>query len=217
MSKTAQTIDMDRPQAEARLEAGFGTVARAQALIEPLTNDLGYDLVRLQMSGNERPKLQVMIERWDGAAIDVSDCVACSRAISAIMDVEDPIESAYDLEVTSPGVDRPLTRLRDFIRFEGYEAKLETEIAYTVAATDDEPGRLQKRFRGRLAGVEDGEVLLQTEPVKKGEDPQILGFGFSDLARGKLVITDDLMDDAKNGVLPPINAGVDNGPSVESE
>ena len=114
---------------------------------------LGYDLVRMLMTGNENPRLQVMIERFDGAGLGVEDCVGLSKAISALMDVEDPIEQAYNLEVTSPGVDRPLTRMADFIRFEGYEVILETHTAYNTVSKDGTPG-FQRRFHGRLGGVE---------------------------------------------------------------
>ncbi|MGB0843376.1 MAG: ribosome maturation factor RimP, partial [Alphaproteobacteria bacterium] len=147
-SSTTADIDHDDVQSEtgpeARLESGFGLVARAQKLIEPLVGDLGFDLVRVLMTGNENPRLQVMIERLDGEGLGVEDCVSVSRAISALMDVEDPIEQAYNLEVTSPGVDRPLTRIKDFARFEGYEVKLETHTAYNITTNDGKPG-LQRR------------------------------------------------------------------------
>lgn len=150
---------------------------RLAKLIVPTLEALGFELVRLGMVGGDGTKtLQVMAERSDGT-MSIDDCEEVSRALSALLDVEDPIEDNYRLEVSSPGVDRPLTRLKDFARWEGFEAKLEL-----VLAVDG-----QKRFRGILAGVEGDEVLLDVE------EHGTLGFAFSMIHKAKLVLTDALL------------------------
>ncbi|ACJ00277.1 ribosome maturation factor RimP [Rhodospirillum centenum] len=131
-------------------------VERIGRIIEPSVEAMGYELVRVQLSGGQRPTLQIMAERSDGAAMTVEDCADISRAVSALLDVEDPLPGAYTLEVSSPGIDRPLTRLKDFERFAGFEARLETKA----------PVDGRKRFRGFLAGIEDDAVRLAL-PVEK--------------------------------------------------
>ena len=126
---------------------------RIEQIISPSVEAMGYEVVRVQLTGEGRPVLQIMAERADRAAMTVEDCADISRALSALLDVEDPISGAYTLEVSSPGIDRPLTRPQDFDRFAGFEAKVETR-----AAVD---GR--KRWRGVLRGVEDGCVVLEHE------------------------------------------------------
>src|SRR6056297_3500273 len=116
---------------------------RVHDIIEPAAEAMGYELVRVHLSGGRRPVLQVMVERADRAPMNVDDCAEVSRAVSAVLDVEDPVPGEYVLEVSSPGIDRPLTRLADFERFAGFEAKVETEA----------PIEGRKRFRGRLEGV----------------------------------------------------------------
>lgn len=148
---------------------------RLAAIVGPTIAGMGYDLVRLRLMGGKRSTLQIMAERPEGW-IEVDDCAAISRALSAVLDVEDPIAGEYVLEVSSPGVDRPLTRLKDFERWEGFEARLETE-----AAID---GR--KRFKGVLAGVEADEVLIE---IPEGT----IGLRFEWLADAKLVLTDALI------------------------
>lgn len=149
---------------------------RIEQIITPSVEAMGYEVVRVQLTGGQRMVLQVMAERADGAAMTVEDCADISRAISAVLDVEDPIKSAYTLEVSSPGIDRPLTRLKDFERFAGFEAKLETRLA-----TD---GR--KRFKGMLKGVEDGLVCIETEQGAARLE-------FDNILRAKLVLTDELI------------------------
>lgn len=148
---------------------------RIAEIIGPLIADMGFDLVRVRVMGGKEPTVQIMAERPDGT-IEVDDCAEISTAISALMDVEDPIVDAYTLEVSSPGIDRPLTRLKDFETYEGYEAKVET------AEMID--GR--KRWRGVLAGVEDDEILINV-------DEGTLGLRFDWLADAKLVMTDELV------------------------
>ena len=146
------------------------------ALIEPAAADLGYRLVRVRLSGMRRKRLQIMAERGDGVML-VEDCEALSRAISPLLDAEDPIKGEYDLEVSSPGIDRPLVQLEDFARFAGHEAKLET------AQMID--GR--RRFRGVLKGVE-GENVIFDLPEGEASVP------FSWLSDARLMLTDKLIE-----------------------
>lgn len=153
-------------------------IDRLTALFEPVFNEMGYDLVRVTLSGGERRKtLQVMAERKDEKPMTVDDCADLSRAISPILDEEDPIEGNYSLEVSSPGLDRPLVKLSDYDRFKGFEAKVETSVLLN--------GR--KRFSGRLKGTEGGDVVLTTD----GEDVKI---PFTDVVKAKLLLTDELIE-----------------------
>lgn len=146
-------------------------------LIEPICNEMGYDLVRLQLSGgNTRKVLQVMAERKDRKAMTVDDCADLSRAISPVLDEKDPIEDNYTLEVSSPGIDRPLVKLDDFERFKGFEAKIESLSLIG--------GR--KRFSGRLRGIDGTDVVLLFE----GNDIRI---PFDRIAKAKLLLTDELL------------------------
>ena len=155
--------------------------ARVERLIAPSLGDMGYDVVRVQLSGGaNRRKLQVMAERTDLGGMTVDDCADISRAVSALLDVEDPIAGPYDLEVSSPGIDRPLTRLHDFERFAGYEAKVELRAL--------REGR--RRFRGLLRGVEDGCVLI-------GVDDEVAALPFEDIERAKLLLTQELLAEAQ--------------------
>lgn len=134
-------------------------VDRLTALVEPMLDGMGYALVRVHLSASRRPTLQVMAERRDGQPMAVEDCTAISRNLSAMLDVEDPIPDAYDLEVTSPGLDRPLIRPEDFDRFAGALAMVETR----------QPMDGKKRFKGRLLGRNDEGairvVVAETEVV----------------------------------------------------
>ncbi len=150
---------------------------RIEQIITPSVEAMGYEVVRVQISGGQRAILQIMAERADGAAMTVEDCADISRSVSALLDVEDPIRDAYTLEVSSPGIDRPLTRLKDFARFAGFEAKLDTRLASS-------DGR--KRFRGILKGVEDGLVCIDTEQGAARLE-------FDNILRAKLVLTDELI------------------------
>ncbi len=148
---------------------------RLAEIVRPVVEDMGFELVRLRLMGGKRKTLQIMAERPDGT-MEIEECAGLSRALSAVLDVEDPILEEYDLEVSSPGIDRPLTRLVDFERWEGYEAKLETEELIE--------GR--RRFKGILAGVADGEVLIE---IPEGT----IGLDFAWLSDAKLVLTDELV------------------------
>lgn len=151
-------------------------------LIAPSLADMGYEVVRVQFTGNIRKTLQIMAERVDRAAMTVEDCADISRAVSALLDVEDPIAGQYLLEVSSPGLDRPLTRKEDFVRFVGFEAKLETVM----------PVEGRKRFKGKILGLtEAGEIALASD--EGGE----IAVPFSNFARAKLVLTDELIKAAE--------------------
>ncbi|KAE9631164.1 ribosome maturation factor RimP [Parasedimentitalea maritima] len=148
---------------------------RMAEIITPVIEDLGYELVRVRLMSGKTTALQIMADKPEGG-IEVDDCAVISNAVSAVLDVEDPILDAYALEVSSPGIDRPLTRLKDFAMFEGYEAKIET-------------GELiggRRRFKGELAGVEGEEVLIN---VEEGT----IGLQFDWLSDAKLVLTDELI------------------------
>ena len=152
---------------------------RLAEIVGPVIEDMGFELVRVRLMGGKTNTLQIMAERPEGG-IEVDQCADISTAVSALLDVEDPLVDQYVLEVSSPGIDRPLTRMKDFETFEGYEAKLET--------ADMVAGR--KRFKGELAGTEDDEVLINIE--EHGETVTV-GLKFDWLADAKLVLTDDLI------------------------
>jgi len=152
---------------------------RLAEIITPVVEGMGFEVVRVRLMGGKTKTLQVMAERPDGG-IEVDDCAAISTMISATLDVEDPLEDAYTLEVSSPGIDRPLTRLKDFETWTGHVAKLET----------DEMIDGRRRFKGTLAGVEDNDVLIEIE--NQGEEVTI-GLAFDWLSDAKLVLTDDLI------------------------
>lgn len=154
---------------------------RLAEIITPVIEDLGFELVRIRLMSGKATTLQIMAEKPDGG-IEVDDCAAISTAVSAILDVEDPILDAYALEVSSPGIDRPLTRLKDFDMWVGYETKIET--------TELIDGR--RRFKGQIAGTEGDEVLVTIE--EHGEDVTI-GLKFEWLDDAKLVLTDELIRD----------------------
>ena len=148
-----------------------------EARVEPTLEPMGFEVVRIALFGSEgRRTLQVMADRRDGSQISVDDCADISHALSAIFDVEEPVTGRYDLEVSSAGIDRPLTRLKDFVTYAGHEAKVETKIGVN--------GR--RRFRGILTGI-DGENVK----VKTDEDNAIIAF--DNINSAKLVLTDELI------------------------
>jgi ribosome maturation factor RimP len=160
------------------------TAQRIEGLIEPALTAMGYELVRIAVQGGEsRPTLQIMAERKDGVGMTVDDCADISRTVSALLDVEDPIASAYTLEVSSPGIDRPLVKRDDFERFAGFEARVETV----------QPVNGRKRFRGRLMGVTGDEVRLR-ETAKAGAEADETRVPLAAIAKAKLVLTDDLIE-----------------------
>ena len=144
-------------------------------LIEPSVEALGFRLVRVKLIGGSPPRLEIMAEREDGS-MTVDDCATLSETVSAILDVEDPISGQYLLEVSSPGLDRPLTRLEDYIRFAGYLATVKTL----------RPVADRRRFKGVVAGV-DGET------IRFATDEGEIDVGFGDIESAKLVITDEML------------------------
>src|SRR5216110_3544479 len=147
---------------------------KIQVIVEPTLEALGYALVRVQLSAGSRPTLQIMAERQDGQAMAIDDCTTISHALSAVLDVEDPIASAYTLEVSSPGIDRPLTREKDYARWAGHLARFETT----------EPIEGRRRFKGALLGLENGTVRLKLEDGKEALVPLAV------VSRAKLELTD---------------------------
>ena len=147
-----------------------------RALIAPSLADIGYEVVRVMTIGAEHTTLQIMAERLDEDTMTVEDCASISRTVSAIFDVEDPIIGAYTLEVSSPGLDRPLVRKKDFERYSGLEAKIELHQALNG----------QRRYSGMLAGYADGIVTIITENGATN-------LPFEEIDKAKLIITDDLL------------------------
>jgi len=148
-------------------------------ILSPTLTLMGYDLVRVQISGSQQKTMQIMVERRDRAGMTVDDCADISREVSVILDVESPLEDVYDLEVSSPGIDRPLVRPVDFERYAGFDAKIEME-----AAID---GR--KKFKGQLLGIEQGLVKIRF-------DEETHELPVSDIRRAKLLLTEELLKSA---------------------
>jgi ribosome maturation factor RimP len=191
--------EVSEATAPAPAASGGGKAAAIERLIAPSAEAMGFRVVRVLLTGNRRARLQIMAERADGSGMIVDDCASLSRAVSAILDVEDPIAGSYELEVSSPGIDRPLTRLADFERFAGFEAKVESSVA-------DADGR--RRWVGRLLGLDGETVRLATED---GD----VAVPFANLTKAKLVLTDALIAAAQEGRYPanrePENGKPENG------
>ena len=172
--------------AERRYIKETGLEARIARIVEPVAIDLGYSLVRVKITQENGLTLQIMAEDGEGR-FAITDCERLSKDLSPVLDVEDPIDREYHLEVSSPGIDRPLVRARDFARYIGHEVKLEL--------TDLLDGR--KRFRGFIAAVDDESVTIKLPDVPKGEDPNHR-LPLALLAEAKLVMTDALMNMARD-------------------
>ncbi len=170
-----------RSSADAHDRSEMELREQIETLIAPTMESMGFDTVRVLLMGKKDVRLQIMVERQGGGGMTVDDCASLSRAISAVLEMADPMPGRYTLEVSSPGLDRPLVRLGDFDRFSGFEARIETA----------ESLRGRKRFRGRLLGVQGETVHIRTED---GE----CALPFSGIARAKLVITDDLLSASRN-------------------
>ena len=167
--------------AEPRFGSEHGVAAAVAAIVEPVLVDLGYRLVRVRISAANGCTVQIMAERPDGS-MNVDDCEAVSRGVSPVLDLDDPVGKAYHLEISSPGIDRPLVRRSDFDRWAGYEAKIELRIPFE--------GR--KRFRGILRGTEGPAFLVEPSEVKP-DDPARLALPLADLGEARLVLTDELI------------------------
>ncbi len=160
-----------------------GLAAQVAAVIEPVLDSSGFRLVRVTVTGREGKIVQVMAERPDGT-MTIGDCEAASRELSPVLDVHDPIADSYRLEVSSPGIDRPLVRRSDFDDWSGYEAKI--ELSETI------DGR--KRFRGVLEGFKDGEIRIELDLDQVGRT--VIGLPIALVAEAKLVLTDELVREA---------------------
>jgi ribosome maturation factor RimP len=166
---------------EPRLIAEPGLSARVANMAEPVVEQLGYRLIRVKVSGADGCTVQIMAERPDGS-MTVEDCETVSRALSPVLDVADLIDRAYRLEVSSPGIDRPLVRRSDFDRYAGHLARIEMNV----------PLAGRKRFRGLLAGTEGEAARLTRDDAQDGEAADIL-LPIEDMSEAKLVLTDDLV------------------------
>lgn len=169
---------------EPRLISETGIDQRVADIIEPVIAGMGYRLVRVRLSNQNGATLQIMAERNDGT-MTVDDCEKISTAISPVLDVEDPIDKAYHLEVSSPGIDRPMVRKSDFARWTGHLVKCETSIL-----VDN-----RKRFRGKITEVGEDGFVLERDQIAYGEEPRV-AIPFSALAEARLILTDDLIRDA---------------------
>lgn len=154
---------------------------RLADIVQPVIEGLGFELVRIRLMGGATRILQIMADKPEGG-IEVDHCGDISTAVSAVLDVEDPIEENYVLEVSSPGIDRPLTRLKDFEMWKGWEARIET--------TELIDGR--RRFKGTLGGVEGEEVLVE---IEEGKETVTIGLQFDWLSDAKLILTDELISE----------------------
>ncbi len=177
---TAGSVDAEL-LAEPRLVVEPGAAARVSAVAGPVLQGMGYRLVRIKISGEAGCTVQIMAERPDGT-MQIEDCEAISRALSPVLDVADPIDRAYRLEISSPGIDRPLVRRSDFERYAGHLVKVEMAVAHQ--------GR--KRFRGTLGAVEGDAVRLHRDDIRAGEDADVL-LVMEDISDARLVLTDELI------------------------
>lgn len=169
---------------EPRLITETGLDRRIAEIVEPVAIDMGFKLVRVRMMNQNGLTLQIMAERADGT-MTVTDCEALSQAISPVLDVEDPVDKEYHLEVSSPGIDRPMVRVSDFTRWQGNLLKCETSIL-----VDN-----RKRFRGKITEVTPEGFVLERDQAAYGEEPRVT-IPFTALAEAKLILTDDLIRDA---------------------
>ncbi|HWK69076.1 MAG TPA: ribosome maturation factor RimP [Rhizobiaceae bacterium] len=174
----------DEHSSDERIIRETGIDARVALIVEPVLAGMGFRLVRVRLFGQNGLTLQIMAEREDGT-MTVEDCEEVSRALSPALDVEDPIEKAYHLEVSSPGIDRPLVRKSDFSTWRGHLVKIETSI---VVAD-------RKRFRGRIAEADSEGVLIERDQASYGDAPTVR-IPFEAISEARLVLTEDLIRDA---------------------
>lgn len=175
---------MSQTEKEPRIIVETGVELRIAEIIDPVIADMGYRLVRVRLLNQNGLTLQVMAER-DDSTMTVEDCEKVSMAISPVLDVEDPVDKAYHLEVSSPGIDRPMVRKSDFTRWHGHILKCETSIM-----VDN-----RKRFRGKIAETNDEGFTIERDQVAYGEAPSVT-IPFTALSEAKLILTDDLIRDA---------------------
>jgi ribosome maturation factor RimP len=170
-----------RPESEPRLVVEQGVAARIATIVEPVLTGLGYRLVRVRVSGLSGCTVQIMAERPDGS-MTIEDCETTSRALSPVLDVADPVDRAYRLEVSSPGIDRPLVRRLDFERYAGSQVKVEMAI----------PIEGRRRFRGLLLGTEGEVARIQRDDAALGESAEVL-LPIAEMAEAKIVLSDDVI------------------------
>ena len=180
MTDTTQT----QIAVEPRLIVETGLDRRVADIIEPTIEQIGYQLVRVRLSAQNGATLQIMCERPDGT-MTVEDCEQVSMAVSPVLDVEDPIDKAYHLEVSSPGIDRPMVRKSDFSRWLGHLLKCETSVLVES----------RKRFRGKIVAADENGFTLERDQPAAGEEPTVV-IPFTALAEGRLILTDELIRDA---------------------
>src|SRR6185312_3015132 len=189
---------------EPRLVVEPGVAARVSAIAGPVLQQLGYRLVRIRISGEGGCTVQIMAERPDGTML-IDDCEAVSRALSPVLDIADPIDRAYRLEISSPGIDRPLVRRSDFERYAGHLVKVEMAV----------PHQGRKRFRGTIGEIDGDAVHLHRDDTRKDEDADVM-LPMEDIADARLVLTDELVAESMRrgkvaeremkqnlGILPP--------------
>ena len=195
-------------EAERRLIVEPGLAARLAAIVEPVLEGLGYRLVRVRVSGSDGCTVQVMAERPDGT-MTIDDCEIASRALSPVLDANDPVDRAYRLEISSPGIDRPLVRQSDFVRYANNFVKIEMAVAVE--------GR--KRFRGQLLGAEGNVARIRRDDTTAGETADIM-LPIEEMAEAKLVLTDALIAESlrrgKQAELQRQTALNDNQPAAEN-
>ncbi len=172
---------MSGQASDARFVVETGLAAEIASLAEPVLADLGFRLVRVVVSGRNGATVQIMAERPQEGTITVEECAEISRRFSPVLDVRDPIQGQYTLEVSSPGIDRPLVRPSDFDAWAGYEAKVELK----------QPIAGRRRFRGLLEGIEGGEVRMEVDLGELGH--QVVGLPLGLVGEARLVLTDDLI------------------------
>lgn len=198
------TIDTNRG-ADPRLITEPGLAARVASIVEPVIEGMGYRLVRVRITGTEGCTVQIMAERTDGT-LTIDDCEELSRALSPVLDVADPVDRAYRLEISSPGMDRPLVRKSDFERYIGHLAKIEMSV----------PAEGRKRFRGIVTGVEGNAARLHRDDAKPDDNADVL-LPIEDMAEAKLVLTDALITEAlrrdKAAKREALEADEDNAPN----
>jgi ribosome maturation factor RimP len=204
MIETVETA----PGADPRLIIEPGLSARVAGIVEPVIEGLGYRLVRVRVSGSDGCTVQVMAERADGT-MAIEDCEICSRALSPVLDADDPVDRAYRLEMSSPGIDRPLVRQSDFVRYANNFVKIEMAVAVE--------GR--KRFRGQLLGAEGNVARIRRDDTATGEAADIM-LPIEEMAEAKLVLTDALIAESlrrgKQAELQRQTALNDNQPAAEN-
>ncbi|RWK42773.1 ribosome maturation factor RimP [Mesorhizobium sp.] len=172
------------PDSDDRIIRESGIDARIALIVQPVLRAIGFRLVRVHLTGQNGLTLQIMAEREDGT-MTVEDCEEVSRAVSPALDVDDPIEKAYHLEVSSPGIDRPLVRKSDFATWTGHLVKMET----SVLVAD------RKRFKGKIAESDADGVLIERDKAAYGEQPTVR-VPYDAIAEARLILTDDLIRDA---------------------